>query len=218
MLKKLKNSLKILKRKTKRLISKPRTLKILRFSVLVLLIYLILAPFLPEISYQLRNLFGIKYKEEIVFLKDKEKNFDPREPRFQNEEITGNRLIIPSIGVHIAISEGVDESALSKGAWRRPNGSTPERGGNTVITGHRFQYLPPNNKTFYNLNKLEKGAKVFVFWNDKQYTYSVYESFIATPQQHEVEAPTSGNILTLYTCHPLWTADKRLVVRASLVD
>ena len=207
------------KKKTKSKLN-PKFAKVLKFLVLAILVYLILAPVLPEITYQSRNILGIKYKEEIVFLEEneEEEEIGRRENRFEDFDMTGNRLIIPTIGVYIPIVEGKDESVLYRGAWRRPNSSTPDLGGNTVITGHRFHYIPPNNKTFYNLNKLQKEAKVFVFWNNKQYLYEVYESFIVKPEQTEIEGPLSGNILTLYTCHPLWTADKRLVVRAKLVE
>lgn len=201
----------------------PKVAKILKILVLIFLLYLIVSPFLPEIAYQLRSLLGIKYQEEVIFEEEEisdneEEQIGVRESRYRDFDLSGNRLVIPSIGVHIGVVEGSDESVLYRGAWRRPNSSTPDQGGNTVITGHRFHYIPPNNKTFYNLNKLQKNAKVFVFWNEKEYIYEVYDTFIVQPEQTEIEGPMDGNILTLYTCHPLWTADKRLVVRAKLLE
>ncbi len=211
------------KEKKKRKIN-PKLAKVLKVIVLVFLLYLILAPFLPEIAYQLRSLLGIQYQEEVIFSEEEEiveendEDIGRRESRYADFDLDGNRLVIPSIGVHIAIVEGTDESVLYRGAWRRPNTSTPDQGGNTVITGHRFHYIPPNNRTFYNLNKLEKDSKVFVFWNEKEYIYQVYDRFIVKPEQTQIEGPMDGNILTLYTCHPLWTADQRLVVRAELLE
>lgn len=199
----------------------PKLLKILKVLILLFLIYLIISPFLPEIVFQIRNLLGIQYKEERIFLEntdEDEETVGARESRFRDFDLSGNRLIIPTIGVHIAVVEGSDESVLYRGAWRRPNSSTPDKGGNTVITGHRFHYIPPNNKTFYNLNKLEIGSKVFIFWNEVEYVYQIYEKFVVEPNQIEIEGPTQENILTLYTCHPLWTADQRLVVRGKLLE
>ena len=188
-------------------------------TVLVLILgYIILAPFLPEINFQIRRLLGIPYKEEIFLIDDDDEQTKRIRREYETNSITGNVLVIPTIGVYIPISEGPDDSALFKGAWRRPNSSTPNQGGNTVITGHRFHYVPPNNKTFYNLNKIEKGSRVFVFWEDKEYVYEVNEIFIVEPHQVEIEDNTTENILTLYTCHPLWTADKRFVVRAELIN
>jgi sortase A len=207
------------KKKARRI--NPKLITVFKFAALLFLLYLILAPFIPELSYQLRNILGIPYKEEIMFLEDEEEDedeFGRRESRFQDFDLSGNRLIIPTIGVHIGVVEGSDESVLYRGAWRRPGTGTPDVGGNTVITAHRFYYVPPNNKTFYNLNKLEVGAKIFIFWNEIEYVYEVYEKFVVEPDQTEIERHMDGNILTLYTCHPLWTADQRLVVRAKLVE
>jgi LPXTG-site transpeptidase (sortase) family protein len=193
--------------------------KILRFAILVFLIYLILAPFIPEIAYRLRDLFGLKYKDENIFVIDEEKeDWGDGKKDIPEREVEGNRLVIPTIGVNVAVVEGNDESALSRGVWRRPKSSTPDVGGNTVITGHRFQYMPPNNKTFYNLNKVKKDAKIFLYWKGKEYIYIVSDIFIVEPEQVEIEANTQENILTLYTCHPLWTADKRYVVRGELLE
>jgi len=224
LMKKINLKVKDLKTKKKKNNINPKVLKILKTVVLIFLLYLIIAPFLPELSFQIRNLLGIQYQEEIIFeeeeeiSEEQEEQIGARESRYRDFDLSGNRLVIPSIGVHIAVVEGTDESVLYRGAWRRPNSSTPELGGNTVITGHRFHYIPPNNKTFYNLNKVQKNAKVFVFWNEKEYIYEVYDTFIVKPDQTEIEGPMDGNILTLYTCHPLWTADKRLVVRAKLLE
>ncbi len=180
------------------------------FKILFLLItlYLIISPFLPEAEYQVRQSFDVKYEEEKFIEADE---WEEKERVFDK-----NVLIIPEIGVNINIIEGNDESALSLGAWRRPNTGTPLIGGNTVITGHRFQYLPPNNKTFYNLDKLSKGSKIFIHWEKEKYTYVVYDKFVVEPTDLSIEDMTSMDIVTLYTCHPIWTAKQRLVIRAKL--
>ena len=207
---------KITKEKVKNFLLKNR---IFHAVVAIILGYLILAPFLPEINYQIRKALGIRYREEEIFVYNPE--FDEETERlrrkYEHQPVTGNRLVIPTIGVYIGVVEGNDDSVLFRGAWRRPNTSTPDKGGNTVITGHRFHYVPPNNKTFYNLNKVEEGAKVFVIWEGDEYIYEVYDIFIVEPNQIEIERNTNENILTLYTCHPLWTARQRLVVRAELI-
>lgn len=202
----------------------PKILKVLKFVALLFALYLVLAPFVPEIVFQARKILGIPYKEEVIFLEEEEEEMPDddeigrRESRFDDLDLSGNRLVIPSIGVHIGVVEGEDDSVLYRGAWRRPGTGTPATGGNTVITGHRFHYIPPNNRTFYNLNKLATGSKVFVFWNDVEYVYEVYDRFVVEPNQTEIEKNMEGNILTLYTCHPLWTADQRLVVRGRLLE
>lgn len=128
-----------------------------------------------------------------------------------------NVLVIPQIGVDSLIVEGSGPEMLDQGLWRRPHTSTPDKGGNTVITGHRFMYTT-GPKTLYRLDRIRTGDKFFVFWGGKEYDYEVTDVFVVDPGQVEIEEPTPEPILTLYTCTPLWTASQRLVVRARLIN
>lgn len=128
-----------------------------------------------------------------------------------------NTLVIPQIGVDSPIVEGIGPDVLSRGLWRRPHASTPDKGGNTVITGHRFLYSA-GPKTLYNLDKIKLGDKFFLFWQGKEYDYEVVDIFVVEPNQVEIEDNTVEPILTLYTCTPLWSAKQRLVVRARLIN
>jgi len=188
--------------------------RVMAVLLLIVSLYLVVAPFVPELQFRVKKL--LMRNEENAGL----------ERLMQIEENDGgegeievpdeNRLVIPAIDVDVKIVEGYSDEVLTLGAWRRPNSSTPDAGGNTVITGHRFHYLPPNNKTFYNLDKLGKGDKLVVFWKKGRYVYTVSEIFEVTPDQVEIESNTEESVLTLYTCTPLWTSSKRLVVRANL--
>jgi sortase A len=126
-----------------------------------------------------------------------------------------NRIVIPSILLDEPINEGKDMSALRKGLWRRPNTSTPDKGGNTVIAGHRFTYTNPRG-TFYELNKVQVGDEIGVFWHGKRYLYKVRSVNQVKADDIAVEANTSTPQLTLYTCTPLWLPKDRLVVVADL--
>lgn len=129
-----------------------------------------------------------------------------------------NLLIIPKIGVKIPIVEGTTESTLNKGAWRLPETSTPDKGSNTVITGHRWMYKPPSEKTFYLLDKLEVGDTFKITWNGKDYNYKVIGVSIVMPTDVWVLNPTQKSVVTLITCTPLFSISKRLIVKAELVD
>ena len=131
--------------------------------------------------------------------------------------MSGNRVIIPKIGVNAKVVEGESEQALQKGAWHLPSTSTPDQGSNTVITGHRFRFLPPNNTTFYLLDKLGAGDQITVIWEDKEYQYIVKETKVVTPDQVEILNPSEQSILTLFTCTPLFTSEKRLVIISELI-
>jgi len=131
---------------------------------------------------------------------------------------TINQLIIPKIGVQIPIVEGEDESVLNKGAWRLPGTSTPDLGGNTVLTGHRYKYRPPHKETFYLLDKLVKGDLFQIFWQGEEYNYQVVSSFIVNPDAIEVINPTPQPTVTLITCTPLFSTKQRLIIRGELIE
>jgi sortase A len=103
---------------------------------------------------------------------------------------------------------------LNRGAWRLPDSSTPDIGGNTVITGHRFKYLPPNNLTFYLLDKLAVGDKIDIKWKGKILKYEVYLTKVVPAEDTTVIAPTDEPILTVFTCDPIFSTKNRLVVLA----
>lgn len=136
-------------------------------------------------------------------------------PSLKNDQPPAeNTLVIPKIGVDTKIVEGATEAALYKGVWRIPSGSSPEFGGNTVLTGHRFQYRPPNNTTFYLLDKLTEGDEIIVFWNQKKYQYRVAETKVVANNDFSIQSATVDARITLYTCTPIFSTTKRLVVIA----
>ncbi|KKQ55803.1 MAG: hypothetical protein US74_C0023G0029 [Parcubacteria group bacterium GW2011_GWA2_38_13] len=128
-----------------------------------------------------------------------------------------NMLYIPKIKVEINIVEGKNENALFSGAWRIPGTSTPDAGGNTVIGGHRWQFKPPSTRTFYNLDKVAVGDEIQVLWERKKYAYKIREIKIIKPEQIEILENTEDNILTLFTCTPLFSTKNRLVVIAEKI-
>ncbi|MDD5567338.1 MAG: sortase [Patescibacteria group bacterium] len=171
----------------------------------ILAVFLLLYPFLPGISFRL-GLVG--KSDDAAFTLESLK----RKKDISQENI----LVIPKIDVNIKIVEGETQEALDQGAWRMPTTSTPDKGGNTVISAHRFKYLPPNNATFYLLDKLSRGDRLFVYWQGKEYEYVVVESKVVEPTEISILDNTPDNRLTLFTCTPLFTTDKRLVVIGAL--
>lgn len=145
-----------------------------------------------------------------------EKNV-PARANTNKKEILENMLYIPKIGVEINIVEGKDEKALFMGAWRIPGTSTPDAAGNMVIGGHRWRFKPPSKRTFYNLDKLEIGDKIIVQWAGQEYVYRVRETKIVKPEEVEILENTPDNILTLFTCTPLFSTKFRLVIIAEKI-
>jgi len=131
-----------------------------------------------------------------------------------------NRVVIPKIGVDAKILEGEDLSVLTKeeGVWRDPDTKTPVDGGNMVLSGHRFQYTPPNMVTLYNLDKVGVDDTMIVYWEGVEYDFKVTETKVVEPTAVEIKNDTPGKtVLTIYTCTPLWSNTHRLVVIGELL-
>lgn len=189
--------------------------------IIVVAVALIVYPFFPAIKYYLSP---TETEQEIIPGESEANsvgyivNEEPEDVASGslNNNITQNLLIIPKIGVKIPIVEGATEAALNKGAWRLPETSTPDKGSNTVLTGHRWRYRPPSEKTFYLLDKLEIGDSFRIFWQGKEYNYKIISKIVVLPTDVWVLNGTEKSIVTLITCTPLFSTEKRLVVKGEL--
>jgi sortase A len=119
---------------------------------------------------------------------------------------------IPKIGVDQIVVEGVEVEDLKKGPGHYPDTALPGQLGNMVISGHRTTYGAP----FYRLDELQPGDDIIVYDAKGPYTYKVSETRIVLPTEIGVIAPSSDARLTLTTCHPRFSAAKRLIVVAQL--
>lgn len=129
----------------------------------------------------------------------------------------GNTLVVPQMGVNGLIYEGQTEATLSKGLWRMPSTSDDPTAGNMVITAHRYLRRPPNPNTFYLLDKLNVGDEFYMYWQGNRYDYKVREIKIVTPDEIDILYNTPKAQITLFSCTPLFTSEKRLVVIADLL-
>lgn len=138
---------------------------------------------------------------------------------FANAPEDANYLVIPSLGIERTIVEAKTIKEVHENVWRRPMGSTPPDGSNTILVAHRYATIGGNRaSTFYSLPDIAIDADIYVRWEGSIYVYRVTKTDIVLPTQIEIEGPSETPILTLYTCTPLWKADKRFVVVAALID
>lgn len=175
---------------------------ILTLVVFAASFYLLIFPFMPAITY---------YFDAEVVVADYSGGSTDSAAMIP----AARRLIIPAIKLDTKVHAG-DVRALNKGVWHRPLSSTPTKGSNTVLAGHRFTYSDP--AVFYHLDKIKLEDKLLIAWDGRLYTYTVENITVARPIQVEFEAPTTQQILTIYTCTPLWTSKNRLVIQARLVS
>jgi sortase A len=123
------------------------------------------------------------------------------------------RLEAPSIGLDWIVVSGVGVDELKKGPGHYPDTPLPGQGGNVGIAGHRTTYGAP----FFRIDELTPGADIILTsTTGDRYVYKVTEQFIVSPTQYEVLAPSDQPILTLTSCHPRYSASKRIIVQAAL--
>jgi len=167
-----------------------------------------------------QNNIGSELYQKSEILKDAAgENTDNATPAPDYELISvENRLSIPGTGINMAVIKSDNAGVLSKAAWMFPGNSSPENGGNTVIFGHRFRYLPPISNTLYHLDKVSIGDDFTIFWNGKQYSYRVSETKIIEPDDLSVIQPTADSRVTIITCAPLFSTKQRMVVVGTLLE
>lgn len=159
----------------------------------------------------------------------------PRPTKEQLEEANGTRnyelpdgaimgLTIDAIGLH-------NVPVLNKGGnWSLNNGVAHQRGTsmpwspskqrNVYLSGHRLGWPgTESHLVFYHLDKLARGDEILLKDRDgKSYRYRVSESFVVEPNDTWVMGKVRGrDMVTLQTCTPIPTWEKRLIVRADRI-
>jgi LPXTG-site transpeptidase (sortase) family protein len=175
--------------------------------------YVILAPLLPAALFWWDNRGGTRMQQLEAVVATPTPKTTTVTPQSQP-----NHVVIPSMLLDQPILDGPVRdtySILDKGIWRWPDGSTPNKGGNTVLIGHRFTYTNPKG-VFYYLNKVSVGEEIGLWWNNQRYVYKVATVTEVSPNDTAVENNTANAELTLFTCTPLWNPHDRLVVVADL--
>jgi sortase A len=133
-------------------------------------------------------------------------------------------LTIEAIGIYnVPVFDSDGRWALANGVAHNPQtslpwSSTPQR--NVYLAGHRMGYRGTwSRMLFYNLPKLEKRDKVLL--KDRagsSYRYRVSEVLVVDPADSWVMGQVRGrDMVTLQTCVPYPTFEKRLIVRADRV-
>lgn len=169
---------------------------VLSIIVVLLCLYVILAPFWPKVQFQTQQTPALV---EAVENGSEEKIPDK------------NTLVIPRMKLQQEIYEG-GEWVLNKGVWHTPNTGSPDSGSNMVLSGHRFTYGGP--AVFYHMDKVRKGDKIVIYWQKQKHEYEVKEIKVVPPTAVDILEQSKEAKLTIYTCTPLWSAANRLVVVA----
>ena len=179
------------------------------FLVLVGAVYVLATPFIPKLTWILKRKHNIApYSGNLA------KQLGPNDSP-QSAPPKDNRIVIPSADVNLAITEGMDVSVVDTGGSLKKNlwVSSPSEVGNTIIIAHRFSYQNPTGG-FYYLDKVQIGDKLAVYWQGVELVYRVDQIKVVPNTAIDIEYNTPDRTLTLYTCTPIFSSDKRLVVIA----
>ena len=115
-------------------------------------------------------------------------------------------------------TEALDQGVIHLPGTSYPWSGTPER--NVYLAGHRLGWPGTGSHlVFYRLDELGRGDRITV--RDREggrYDYMVIESFEVGPLDRWVTGRVRGrDLLTLQTCTPIPTFEKRLIVRAERI-
>ena len=120
------------------------------------------------------------------------------------------------------ISQGTSRSQVLDvlGIGHYEGTAMPGGVGNFAVAGHRVTYGKPFNR----VEELAVGDPLVVQTEDTWYVYRVTEAEIVRPRQIEVIAPVPRQpeatpteaMMTLTTCHPMFSARERYIVYAEL--
>ncbi|MCX6759571.1 MAG: sortase [Candidatus Nealsonbacteria bacterium] len=168
---------------------------------------------------------------------DKEIQKDDRDDYYEGEEdksssssfatalVKEDSLEIPKIEVSapLIFVEDIDKvyKTLDNGVVHYPDSVLPGEKGQTIILGHS---APPNwpdikyDDVFSRLNELEEGDEVFVYFDHREYVYSVIKKiFLEKGEEVPENALTnSDNMLVLISCWPPGKDIRRIAVEAKL--
>ena len=123
------------------------------------------------------------------------------------------QIRIPRIGITKTVVEGVTADALKDGPGHYPGTPLPGQAGNAAIAGHRTTYGHP----FLKLDELGENDLIYVTTLQGSFVYRVSETLIVSPKDVFVLDASQDNRLTLTTCHPRYSARKRLIIMAVLI-
>jgi len=135
-------------------------------------------------------------------------------------EIPALSLKVPLSSAPAQDAAAIDE-ALKKGVVFYKDNSYQNLPSNTVIAGHSTgePWKGEYRFAFKDIKKLTTGDTITLNYGDKRLTYSVVGQEIIDPKKDKtISNDTGKSYITLVTCWPLWTTEKRLLVKAQLVN
>jgi len=184
----------------------------LGISLILVGLFILGSTFLPiireELGYDLR---GYQTPQSLNTLEPIDREFGILIPK-----INANAHVIKNVN---PFKEKEYQLALSQGVAHAKDTALPGQKGNIFIFSHSssdFFNAAKHNSVFYLLSKLEKEDQIKLFYEDKEYDYSVdNKKIVETDAVEYLTDETKNETLTLMTCWPPGTSLKRLIIQAT---
>lgn len=151
---------------------------------------------------------------DTIAVSSDEKEIIPKEDSF----------VIEKIGIEVPLvtspSNSVEDvnASLKKGVMVYPSSNLPSEKGTTIILGHTAPANWPRVNyygIFNHLDKLQKGDQILIYFQGRQYTYTVVRQFLVNPgDQLNPSLTNYENVLFLSTCWPPNIGDHRIIIEA----
>jgi sortase A len=138
---------------------------------------------------------------------------DPPRRVVERKPLPGDAIAeieIPSIGVSEYVVEGTGTDDLRKGPGHYPETPLPGGRGTAAIAGHRTTYGAP----FRDIDELKRGDRIVLDTPSGRYVYAVEKTQIVDDQDLSVLDPAGYRRLILSACHPLYSAEQRVIAFA----
>ena len=162
-------------------------------------------------------------------------NIEPQniivDPSIDTKVSAETKIIIPKINVDAPVVYGAapdvqsQRKAMEKGvAHFAVSGASalPGQAGNVVLAGHSSNdaFAAGGYKFIFAQNeKLQKDDVIYLNYEGKRYTYKITGSEVVKPNEvTKIQTGTQKPMLTLVSCVPVGTADKRLLVYADQIS
>ncbi len=124
------------------------------------------------------------------------------------------RLRAPEMDdLDVIVVQSTDTASLQKGPGHFPETPFPGEGSTVGIAGHRTTYGAP----FRYADSMERGDRITLEMPYGTIFYRVQKTEIVDPTDVWVVNDVGYERLVLTTCHPLYSADQRLIVFAKAV-
>lgn len=125
------------------------------------------------------------------------------------------RMVIPALNIDAPVVQGDGWEQLKQGIGQHVGTANPGQNGNAVFSAHNDVF----GEIFRYLDQLQPGDEIIIHTNVRTYTYVIdKETQIVEPTFVQVMDASSSPTITLISCYPYLVNNKRIVVKATLVE